>query len=181
MANKNASVIDIRDAKHAVHHTDLTAVLGLEATVRTMTRSNGGTYHVIDLAPLERNGTYLVRPCEYQTGYVVAGRTCETFRDVPTAQDIAAFILEHQRKFRPGAFDIAPFLLGTWHDQSTGNWYLEAAIHTESLETACAFGTHNEQVAIWDVANCRAIYLADTVDTLPANVPTPQRRYARSA
>lgn len=98
------------------------------------------------------------------TGYAVSafkGRE-RIFDNVPSAYDIASFILDNADVlFSPKyIFGAHTKVIGCW--QYEGRYYLDVSLIYDSRQTALQTGILNDQIAIWDIANCQEI-LCNTV------------------
>lgn len=93
------------------------------------------------------------------TGYAVSafkGRE-RIFDNAPTALEIAAFILDNadvlfSTKYVLGAHTK---VIGCW--QYEGQYYLDVSLIYNDKQTALQTGILNDQIAIWDIANCQEI------------------------
>lgn len=111
------------------------------------------------------DGTFLPREwpqlAEYKTGYFVSLNGYETVlcENIVSSQNILD-ILESYRlealrlctKYGNSAQHV-----GKW--TSDGKIYIDISVHINSLENALLVGRHNNQKAIWDIANNQAINL----------------------
>lgn len=93
------------------------------------------------------------------TGYAVSafkGRE-RIFDHVPSALEIAAFILENADVLFSTKYILGGYskVLGCW--QYNGQWYLDVSLIYSNKQTALQTGILNDQIAIWDIENCQEI------------------------
>jgi hypothetical protein len=85
------------------------------------------------------------------TGYMVSLADREKRVDELTAKAISNYISDNMRHLTLGRT-----FFGVWKD---GEWVLDVSVNIPDLESAISAGLLNQQLAIWDCANGKAIFL----------------------
>lgn len=93
------------------------------------------------------------------SGYAVSafkGRE-RIFDHVPTALEIATFILENADVLFSTKYILGGHskVLGCW--QYNGQWYLDVSLIYDNRQTALQTGILNDQIAIWDIEHSEEI------------------------
>lgn len=96
-------------------------------------------------------------------GYTVNAQTLE-----PVTTGYAVAVAATQDSFGPeGLAKVVKYVgehsevnaFGGWYNSENGEYYYDATIIVESLEQAVELGRANDQIAIFDLANCKEIRL----------------------
>lgn len=93
------------------------------------------------------------------TGFMVSKRGCEkVFGYPPGTDDVLKFVSDN-------IVDLAVEgnYIGIW-DGGDGGWYLDVSVNIRTIDRAIHVGLENEQIAIWDCANGRAVSLKTLKD-----------------
>lgn len=96
-------------------------------------------------------------------GYTVDARTLQ-----PVTSCYAVAVAATQNSFGPeGLARVIEYVqnhpevnaFGGWYDSESGQYYYDATIIVDSLEKAIELGRANDQLAIFDLTNCKEIRL----------------------
>lgn len=111
---------------------------------RDIVKNGGGTYRV-------EPGVSLTPPAHTEGYYVSrAGAEVKFPADMLTYQAIAGYLfMQRDALAEPDAY------FGAWIDN--GTIYLDVTEHVYNYHLAVTRGKHNEQLAIWDVADGKSI------------------------